>query len=495
MSDFKTWRRFLRGWRLLTVVIFSFVIASTAIRLIVPAHEAVRLAGQPRAAVDTVLLVDKSWLDESDERRLSQQLFDQILANIGQATDLILLDMFLFNDWQGPVPESHRSLSAELTDALIERKQTHPDVDIIVVSDPINTVYNGLASAHFDRLVAANILLSLTDLTRLQDSNPAWSGIWRWLIRPFGNSEASTLPNPFGLGRVSIRSYLALLNFKANHRKLLISDDGFGQWRALISSANPHDGSSAHRNVALQFGGYAVMDLMAMERALLAMNRSTVAVSVLDKHMAEFPVSVAIQSVLPSTLPTLQVINESRIHDAILTALQSAEQGDAIDLAMFYLSERQIIHSLKRAQERGAIIRVLLDVNSDAFGRQKNGVPNLPVAAELVKAGVSVRWCATDGEQCHAKWLHVSATEKHTFILGSANFTRRNLLDFNLETDVLLTTQADDVITRKMTDFFDEQWNNTSTRTYSVAYDKFAQDSWWLTLQYRFMEATGLSTF
>jgi len=461
----------------------------------VPAHEAVGLSGEPREALDTVFLVDQSWLDANGERQLSQQLFDQIFANISKAEELILLDMFLFNDWQGPVPETHRALSAELTEALIRRKKAQPDIDIIVISDPINTVYYGMASEHFDRLRAAGVMVSLTDLQRLQDSNPAWSGIWRWLIRPFGNSEASTLPNPFGAGRVSLRSYLALLNFKANHRKLLISDDGTGRWRGLVSSANPHDGSSAHRNVALQFGGAAVVDLMRMERALLAMNQSSDALAVLDGVLAEMPDSKSLQAAAPPELPTIQVLGESRIHDAIVAALQSAGEGDAIDLAMFYLSERQIIQALKNAHMRGAAIRVLLDVNNDAFGRKKNGVPNRPVAAELTEAGINVRWCATNGEQCHAKWLHVAHADTYTFFLGSANFTRRNLLDLNLETDVQLNTTAADEIARKMTVYFDQQWNNTAARTYSLSYDHFAQDSFWLTLQYRFMEATGLSTF
>ncbi len=50
---------------------------------------------------------------------------------------------------------------------------------------------------------------------------------------------------------------------------------------------------------------------------------------------------------------------------------------------MFYLSERQIIKALIAAQQRGVQVRVLLDPNKDAFGREKNGIPNRQVAAEL----------------------------------------------------------------------------------------------------------------
>ena len=56
-------------------------------------------------------------------------------------------------------------------------------------------------------------------------------------------------PNPFGCEPVTVRSWLAILNLKANHRKVAIADDGT-ELRALITSANPHDGSSAHTNRA-----------------------------------------------------------------------------------------------------------------------------------------------------------------------------------------------------------------------------------------------------
>ena len=162
---------------------------------------------------------------------------------------------------------------------------------------------------------------------------------------------------------------------------------------------------------------------------------------------------------------------------------------------MFYLAERDVINALKAAHTRGASIRVLLDVNRDAFGRQKNGVPNRPVAAELNAHGVAVRWCETLGEQCHAKWLHTVIASRHSLLVGSGNFTRRNLDDFNLETDVLLVSDARHPAIARSLGHFDAQWNNTPSRTYSSAYEHYADESVWLELQYRLMEASGISTF
>ena len=50
---------------------------------------------------------------------------------------------------------------------------------------------------------------------------------------------------------------------------------------------------------------------------------------------------------------------------------------------MFYLSERKIISAIKKAHSRKVKVRLLLDPNKDAFGREKNGIPNRSVAYEL----------------------------------------------------------------------------------------------------------------
>jgi len=50
---------------------------------------------------------------------LDQAIFDAIIDRIDSASGIILLDMFLFNAWQGPEPEQHRALSADLTAALL----------------------------------------------------------------------------------------------------------------------------------------------------------------------------------------------------------------------------------------------------------------------------------------------------------------------------------------------------------------------------------------
>ena len=508
-------RRAARGFlRPVPYAAGAYLAAILVLPALVPPPPGVGLAGPPREAGALRYLVDDSWLDASGERHLEQSIFDEVFAMIGRAERLVLLDMFLFNDWQGPAPERHRALADELAAALIRRRAERPTLEVVLITDPINTVYGGLASGRLDALADAGVTTVLTDLVPLQDSNRLWSGLWRWLVRPFGNAPGETLPNPLGPGRVTLRSWLALANFKANHRKLVVADDGTGELVALITSANPHDGSSAHRNTALAFDGAAVGDLVAAERALLAQSGADAALARLDAALADLaaaPPGEARARVGRTPTPprsdgaltTVQVLGERRIEEAALTMLARAGEGARVDLSMFYLADRDLVAALVAAAARGARVRALLDVNRDAFGRAKNGVPNRAVAAELVRAGVAVRWCEGAGEQCHAKQLYVDGGEEGeeegggaaALLLGSANYTRRNLHDLNLETDVRVELAPDAPLAVEVRDHFDRLWDNAGGRTYSSAYATHADESPWLTLQYRLMEASGLSTF
>ncbi|MEQ9566387.1 MAG: hypothetical protein RLN85_11335, partial [Pseudomonadales bacterium] len=257
---------------------FLLVIAVGVYHSHKPLPEGLSYQGQPRAARGVEFLADLTYVDShsgsretgSSERRFQQSIFDEVFAMISSAERFILIDMFLFNDFQGAVPERHRALSAELTRHLIAQKQKHPQMQVLLITDPFNRLYGGLEPGHFIELEAAGISVTYTRLTALRDSNLIYSPIWRTFIGYWGNDIGSMLPNPVGQGRVSVRTYLSLLNFKANHRKVVIVDQG-DDYIGLVTSANPHDGSSAHSNVALRFSGPAVADLLETEIAVLKM--------------------------------------------------------------------------------------------------------------------------------------------------------------------------------------------------------------------------------
>jgi len=464
------------------ISLLFIILLLTGCQNLKPLPDGISYQGELHPTQNIEFVADQTYADENGNRHVEQEIFNEIFSMIDRAEHFILIDMFLYNDFQGPVKETTRTLSSQLTDNLIQQKQKNPGMQIIVITDPVNTVYGGSPSAQFERMRKAAIEVVITDLDVLKDSNTAYSPFWRLFIKPFGNDEEGGLPNPLGEGKVSARSYFKLLNFKANHRKIIIADEG-DDYVGLVTSANPHDGSSAHSNVAVKFNGPAVRDLLRTEKAVLAFSGATQPdVKILNKQQ--------------ESNTTVQVITEGKIKDSLLHTLETTKAGDSVDLVMFYLSDREVIEALKQTHQRGVTTRILLDPNKDAFGRDKNGIPNRQVAYELHKLGIPIRWCDTNGEQCHAKMLIVNKLDGSSIILlGSANFTRRNLNDFNLETDIAIRGSQDDEFFKDVQTYFHLMWNNAPGQIYSTEYKKYEDRSLYKRWLYRFMEASGISTF
>ena len=420
-------------------------------------------------------------MDTQGQRKHDQAVFDEILAMIDRAQHFILIDKFLFNGYVGAGGKPHRRLSDEFTEALLAQKKRFPQMTIIFITDPVNIVYGGLEEPHLKQLESAGIEVIFTKLERLRDSNPLYSSFWRPFLALWGNSQGQALPNPLGKGRVSLRSYLRLLNFKANHRKVIISDGG-GDYRALITSANPHDASSAHDNIALSFSGPAVWDALQAEFAVLRFSGSK---------------PPPFSGTIPRRESSLKLrwVTEKAILNAVQAQIASLKSGEELDIMMFYLSHRAIVRSLTKARERGAKIRILLDPNKDAFGRKKNGIPNRQVAKTFHDAGIEVRWADTHGEQCHSKMLLFRQMHRTTLILGSANLTRRNLNNFNLEANVVLSGPASDPAFGDAQIYFEKAWSNLQSQKKSVPYETYADPSLKNRVLYFFMESWGLSTF
>ncbi|MBW0149000.1 phospholipase D-like domain-containing protein [Marinobacter arenosus] len=445
-----------------------------------------------------VLLTDVTRHHADGSETRDHEIFDEVLRLIGDAETFVLVDMFLYNS-TGPEDVAHRPLAKQLTDALVARKRARPDIDVIVISDPLNTMYGGSRSPWFETLRDAGITVIETSLPPLRDSNPTWSSLWRLCCQWLGNNpDHGWLSNALGDRKVTLRSYLALLNFKANHRKMLVVDQEAG-FRGLVTSANPHDGSSRHSNIGLSFTGAAVGDLLKSERAVLSMSGADT--SVVDRWIGVIEDLEATPDNRRDHIPSpghLRVLTESAIRDSALDMIGRAGPGDRLDLAIFYLSHRGIVEGLLEAQRRGATLRVLLDANNEAFGHSKSGVPNRQTALELHEAGVSVRWCNTQGEQCHSKLLMLRPEQGNSeILLGSANFTRRNLDDLNLETSVWLSLAPGAPTARKVTHFFNEQWQlgPGDDPVMSLPYEAWADHSSVRYWRYRLMEFTGLSTF
>jgi hypothetical protein len=121
------------------------------------------------------------------------------------------------------------------------------------------------------------------------------------------------------------------------------------------------------------------------------------------------------------------------------------------------------------------------------------------VATELVAASdgaINVRWSRTHGEQFHVKLAAIRHGDELWLTAGSANFTRRNLRDYNLEANVIVRAPRGGALDLAVSDWFDTLWQNRPGRIeYTSDTDLYADTStgrYWL---YRFIEATGMSSF
>ena len=466
----------------------------------------------PVAASDLRLLIDTTTADPYGRAIVQQQIFDDILRVVAGAREFLLVDMFLFNPSRGaaaqpPSPNNPplRKLSRELRAALLDARRRNPRLRVLVISDPVNDAYGGAPSADFALLRRAGIDVVITDLDTLRDSNPFYSVPWRLLVKWWaGGASDGMLPNPMdgGPDRVGFGAWARLLNFKANHRKVLLADDGAGNLVGIVGSLNAHDASSLHSNMALAVRGPALIPLLDSELqiagfsgwhgAFPAANRQAPAPTIAPNRAAKASAA--------ATQVQVQVLTEGAIRDALLERLRAARNDDDIAIGMFYLAERDVVRALLGAAARGVNIRLLLDPNKDAFGREKNGIPARPLAAELHSASqgaIKMRWYRTKGEQFHTKVVMIRSGPRFWAMLGSANLTRRNLDDYNLEADLAVDMAADAPLAGELTRWFDTLWLNRGPRgtEYSAELGAFvdtSQGSYWT---YRLMEATGMSTF
>jgi len=495
----------IKSLLLLLAVAFLLVLGYNRVK---PLPEGVSVAGPIRDPSGMELLYDLTFRRDG-ESVSEQEIFHRVFSMVDSADTFIVLDMFLFNGEHG-AERAYVPLSGELTNRLLKRKEAVPGLSVFFITDEINNFYGAYTSPEIQRLRDAGISVVITRMTRLRDSNPVYSAAWRIVAGWMGTGGPGWLPNFLsGTGRkVTARAYLKLLNFKANHRKLLITEKS-----CLVASANPHDASSFHSNIAFAGTGAICADLLGSERSVAAFSGGPV------EEWPVFPVSPTEDS--PEDAPeqspgslarpgdnpepdapwadrgSVQLLTEGKILQALLVDLDATGPGDRIDLAMFYLSHRRVVGSLLDAAERGAEVRVILDPNKDAFGHEKGGIPNRQTAGELVrKSGgrISVRWYDTHGEQFHTKMVRVSRGDTVVLMGGSANFTRRNLSDYNMETDLRFVLSPDSPLALETASYYRRLFENRGG-VFTAPFQRYQDDRLWKRVVYRMQELSGICSF
>jgi phosphatidylserine/phosphatidylglycerophosphate/cardiolipin synthase-like enzyme len=507
MRDVPPRRRF-RPWR--RIILLAFVALWVAVAFWqtnkpLPPGVHVESPWYPVAERDLAFIADITSADAYGRPVISQAIFDEVLGVVRSARKFIVLDYFLFNSLSGSPPDAGpgpapRQISAELRDALIERRREQPDLQVLFVTDPINDVYGSSRSQDLRLLRAAGVHVAVTDLRGLRDSNFIYSSLWRLGVawwsgdgRDTIDSSAGWLPNPFGDddAPITLGAWARLANFKANQRKVVIADDGHGGLVGIVGSANPDDASSAHSNVALKVAGPVLIPLLRSELNIARFSGWNGHLSAAETSEEPPPTSAKTRA---------KVLTEGAIRAALLEHLDAAVRGDNVDIAAFYIADRGVVESLLAASRRGVAVRLILDPNKDTFGHDEGGIPNRPVASELVAASdgaIHVRWYRTHSEQFHTKLVMIYGSETVWLAVGSADLTRRSLGDYNLEADVALEIDRDSPLAQQTLTYFETLWSNRALLgiEYTADFGYYADPSQLLYWTYRVMEGTGISTF
>ncbi|WP_342559925.1 phospholipase D family protein [Psychrobacillus sp. FSL W7-1457] len=407
-------------------------------------------------------------------------IFEEVYKTIEEAEEFVVLDFFLMDGYYDE-DEDFPNIADTLSSTVAEKKKTNPDMPIVFITDPLNRGYGSYESKWFKKMRDAGVEIVYTDLDELRDSTPVYSGIYRIFFQWFdiggkgwiANAMASDAP------KMTIASYMTLLNVKANHRKALVTEKA-----AIITTSNPHDASGFHGNIALKLDGPIINDILEAEEAVSLFSGGPKLPRVKNQEgQGEYQA---------------QYLTEKKILDALLSDLNDTKKGDKIWLGMFFVAERDIVNTLVDAANRGVEVNLILDPNENSFGREKSGLPNRPVVQELLEdtnEKINIRWYNTVIGQYHTKTIWIQ-TQEHTVISsGAANYTERALDNYNLESNVRIIAPNDSELALEMEQYFQRLWNNEDAM-YTVEVSEYQNKfTWWQRWIYALQSYTKVTTY
>ncbi len=445
---------------------------------------------------DVLFLYDLRFEDAQGNVVFEEEIFSEIFAAIESARQSVLADMFLYNSDHGEDKQDpeHRPLTKTLTDVLCAKGEQ--GIDVLLITDELNNFYNSYDSPILKRLQDHKVKTVITSLDRLRDANPLYSGWYRLFFAWIPAGVMAIMNHPFGHPekKITLPALLRSLNFKANHRKVVVVDSSL----AIVTSANPHDPSSLHCNIAFAVRGDFAREVLYAEHAVAAFSgHSTPEFErgppkrqpfVMDKSMWE-----------KGGKYQVQLLAEKKIKDHLLREFRRTGKGELIMLASLYLTDRGIIKEIKHAAARGVEIRIILDSSEHAFGLKKYGIPNKHSSLDLYVApefgqNLNLKWYRTHGEQFHAKLAAFQRKDSFVVIGGSANFTSKNLDNYNLELNLRLAAKPDSRLCQEICAYFDRMWFNQNGR-YTLDYDPLKDESRLKYILYRIQEGTGMCTY
>ena len=462
-------------------------------------------------------LADRTFRDEVEGKNiLDHNILDTLINEINSSETFLILDFFLWNKWEGKLPKKENliKISENLAQAIISKRNKDPQVPILIITDPINRLYGNQVPKFFERFASLGIPVIFTDLSALPDSNWIYSKQIRFWSKFYAfnlnTNKFRIFPNIVESKgkRLSFSEFFKSLHLKANHRKILISGYKNKPHKVIIGSFNPSNGSALNSNLAVSVSG-PIADYVARSELSLIQWSVNNNGSLLGNRLHLEDALRTLDRILIKKnnfkrfalrKTGVQFLSEGSIGRSLIKDIEASGEGTSIDIAMFYLSDRDFVKSLKAAAKRGANIRILLDQNKFAFGFKKIGIPNRSIADELMQLdevnSIQIHWLSAESNaQYHAKAIRIFDKERDLIYIGSANLTRRSLFNFNLESNLVFNKVLP--ISNAFDSYFDNIWNNEFGYVESFEYKALKNPKWMQYIRllfYRFQEWTQIST-
>jgi len=490
---------------------------------------------------------DLTYLDKDGNIQYDRNLWDATLKVVDNAKDYLIIEMFLFNDLYNKDKEHFPEFAKKYTERLVKKQEENPNLKVYILADENNNFYGAFEHPFITSMKNAGINVIIVDIFKLKDTFPWYSPIWRTFIKPMGNPQnKGWITNFYGdmWPKLTIRNLLRALNVKADHKKVFLNEK-----EVVVSSANIHDPSYFHENIAIYTDGLIVKDVLHDLQLVAKFSDSEINVDGSNKetkskiemdlpdktkirkdtmnigdledkkndmiHLEENindsqknekgeKESLSLNSGKNEITDTegktykIQYLSEGAIGKYLDADIDSLKSGDELLMGMYFLADKGIIDRLIKAANRGVKIRIIFDRSRDAFGMSTNGLPNKPVSKKLkkkTKGKIEIKWYFTNNEQYHTKITLMKKTDGSVIInAGSANLIKKNIRGYIMDSNFRILTTQDSKISKDVYTYFDRLWENKDG-LFTINFDDEPTTSGFSDFMYKILDATQLGSF
>ena len=483
---------------------------------------------------------DLTYLDKDGNIQYDRNLWDATYKVIDNAKDYLIVEMFLFNDLYNKDKEHFPEFAKEYTERLVKKQKENPNLKVYILADENNNFYGAFEHPFITSMKNAGINVIIVDIFKLKDTFPWYSPFWRTFIKPMGNPQnKGWITNFYGdmWPKLTIRNLLRALNVKADHKKVFLNEK-----EVVVSSANIHDPSYFHENIAIYTDGPIVKDVLHNLQLVAKFSDSEINVDGSDRRMENIMNSgsndktetdektlnsenqkennvkqinneeneqnvkekTSINSEKNSITDTeghtykIQYLTEGAIGKHLDEDIDSLKAGDELLMGMYFLADKGVIDRLIKAANRGVKIRIIFDRSRDAFGMSTNGLPNKPVSKKLkkkTKGKIEIKWYFTNNEQYHTKITLMKKTDGNVIInAGSANLIKKNIRGYIMDSNFRILTTQDSKISKDVYTYFDRLWENKDG-LFTLNFDDEPTTGGFSDFMYKILDATQLGSF